>query len=70
MIATAIFIIWQLPVGDAPPQPMAYRHHWITESWMHAIVEISDIQREIEQEENWMMMCKKWWVSERTDIGI
>lgn len=70
MIATAIFIVWQLAeLPERPPTPMVYRHHWMTDSWMTAIVEIGDQQREIEQEEHWMMWCKEWWVKERSDIG-
>lgn len=70
MIATAIFIVWQLSeLPEKPPTPMGYRHHWMTDSWMTAIVEIDEQRREIEQAENWMMMSVKWWVTPRADIG-
>lgn len=70
MIATARFIIWQLSeLPKAPPHPKHFKHSWMSDGWETAVVELIDIQKEIEQEENWMMMCYKWNIEERADIG-
>lgn len=70
MIATAVFVVWRLSeLPEKPPVPLMYRHYWMTDDWNTALVELSDIQRELEREEHWMMLLVRWSVKERSDIG-
>lgn len=70
MIVTAFFIVWPLEaLCLAPPPPMHYREHWMSDSFATALVELIAVQAGIEREENWMVWCYDLKLEERPDIG-
>jgi hypothetical protein len=49
--------------------PYKHAHHWMSEGWEYAPVELSDWKRETEQEQGCTLEIQEWTLKDRSDIG-